>query len=73
MVCSCQAGTQNGAPTSSIRGFRALDVDSVKEYLVEHEDLATRLGPSDSQSSWQVLAQTPRFLPLFRGHCSSSL
>lgn len=49
-----QAGVQNGVPTSSVRGFRALDVDSVREYLAEREDLATRLGPRGSESSWQV-------------------
>ena len=56
MVHQCHAGAQNGAPTSNIRGFRALNVDSVKEYLAEHEDLAARLGPSGSQSSWEVRA-----------------
>jgi len=48
------AGAQNGVLTSTVKGFRALDVNSVKEYLAEREDLAARIGPSKSESSWQV-------------------
>ena len=39
---------------SSVKGFRALDVNTVVDYLAERRDLATRVGPSGSHSSWQV-------------------
>ena len=39
---------------SSVKGFRALDVNTVIDYLAERRDLATRVGPSGSHASWQV-------------------
>ena len=57
------AGAQNGVLTSTVKGFRALDVNSVKEYLAEREDLAARIGPSKSESSWQVGLLTHSQLP----------
>lgn len=68
MVCHCLAGVPNGVSTSTIRGFRALDMDSVKEYLAEHEDLAKRLGPRGSQSSWQVRPEAAIHLLVFCRH-----
>ena len=41
-------------PPSSIRGFKALDVDTVKEYLAEREDMCRLVGPSGSQDCWTV-------------------
>ena len=44
---------------SSIKGFRALDVNTVVDYLAERKELATRVGPSGSHSSWQVQHDSP--------------
>jgi hypothetical protein len=52
------AGIGKETPKSTVKGFRALDVDSVREYLAEREDLAARVGPNGSQSSWQVSWRT---------------
>ncbi|CAK0750881.1 hypothetical protein CVIRNUC_002025 [Coccomyxa viridis] len=48
-------GAENGhSMPSSVKGFRALDVNTVVDYLAERRDLATRVGPSGSHASWQV-------------------
>lgn len=33
---------------------QALHTETVKDYLAERPDLAARLGPSSSKSSWKV-------------------
>ncbi|KAL0035512.1 hypothetical protein WJX77_010043 [Trebouxia sp. C0004] len=46
----------NAAPgiQSTIPGFQALDIESVKDYLAERDELAAHLGPKETKSSWQV-------------------
>ena len=39
---------------SSIPGFYALDLESVKDYLASRPDLCKRLGDCDSKDEWQV-------------------
>lgn len=40
--------------TSSIPGFYALDLETVKDYLADRPDLARRIGSTASKSHWQV-------------------
>ncbi len=41
-------------PTSKIPGFRALNLETVKDYVAERPDLGERVGPSGSKDSWTV-------------------
>lgn len=61
MVPLLAGGVANGGPlpASSIRGFKALDVDTVKEYLLKRADLCKLVGPSGSQASWTVRTRPP--------------
>ena len=47
---------ENGNHThaSSIPGFYALDLETVKDYLADRPDLGKRVGPQKSKSDWQV-------------------
>ncbi|CAL8462461.1 g1994 [Coccomyxa elongata] len=47
-------GTSSSVPTSKIPGFRALDTETVKDYLAERPDLGGHVGPSDSKDAWTV-------------------
>ena len=38
-------------------GFRALDVDTVKDYLASIPHLAEKLGPVSGASQWQVQSE----------------
>ncbi|DBB14334.1 TPA: hypothetical protein ACH3X3_004644 [Trebouxia sp. C0006] len=53
-----EANGMNGHATpgiqSTIPGFQALDIQTVKDYLAERDELAAHLGPKDTKSSWQV-------------------
>ncbi|BDA46322.1 probable methylthioribose-1-phosphate isomerase at N-terminal half [Coccomyxa sp. Obi] len=47
-------GTSSSLPTSNIPGFRALNTETVKDYLAERPDLSDRVGPSHSKDAWSV-------------------
>ncbi len=61
------AAAANGTakPHSSIPGFKALDVDTVRDYIAERQALSERVGPSDSRADWKAshIACTPFFNP----------
>jgi len=44
---------------STIPGFYALDLESVKGYLAQRPELCQHLGPKESQSEWQVCPPPP--------------
>ena len=45
--------SENGH-VSSIQGFYALDLETVKDYLAERPELCKKLGTPQSQSQWMV-------------------
>lgn len=47
----------SSVPTSKIPGFRALNLETVKDYVAERPDLGERVGPSGSKDSWTVRLQ----------------
>jgi hypothetical protein len=56
-------GAVDQTPVSTISGFRALDAETVKDYLAEREELGSRVGPSDSKASWKVSPSVMHMLP----------
>ena len=48
------AGAVTSVPTSKIPGFRALNLETVKDYVAERPDLGERVGPSGSKDAWTV-------------------
>lgn len=62
-----QSGEQPKAVdhVSSIPGFYALDLSTVKDYLADRPALGARVGPAESKSGWQVSHQADSQLASF--------